>query len=200
MTVAAEHTPPVPPDQTRCGCCERDLPRDRLTELGSTPDVFICANCARWAARRLDGGPRRLGRLAADLTGELTAGISRGGRLLLRRGGRGELLAVKPILPVRDLTRTEAFYARLGLAATLRHPDYLIMNVGDVELHFGREDAPTPTSSYIDARDAGRFWKQLRSAGVEGLGGVEDFDYGMREFVITDPDGNRVRIGSPLPD
>jgi hypothetical protein len=28
---------------------------------------------------------------------------------------------------------------------------------------------------------------------------VEDFDYGMREFVVIDPDGNRLRIGSSIP-
>ena len=28
---------------------------------------------------------------------------------------------------------------------------------------------------------------------------IADQDYGLREFVLTDPDGNRVRIGSPRP-
>jgi predicted enzyme related to lactoylglutathione lyase len=108
--------------------------------------------------------------------------------------------AAIPILPVQDLHRTEAFYARLGLAVTFRHPDYLIMRVGPVEIHFGREDAPSPASCYIDAEDAARLWKQLRSRGIDGLGPVQEFDYGMREFVITDPDGNRLRVGSPIPE
>jgi uncharacterized glyoxalase superfamily protein PhnB len=43
-------------------------------------------------------------------------------------------------------------------------------------------------------------WKQLRDLGMDGVGEVADQDYGLREFVLTDPDGNRVRIGSPRPD
>jgi hypothetical protein len=82
-----------------------------------------------------------------------------------------------PILPVQGLARTEAFY----------------------EMHFGRESVPVPASCYLDTPDAGRLWKQLRSNDLPGLGPVADFDYGMREFVITDPDGNRLRVGSPLP-
>ena len=105
-----------------------------------------------------------------------------------------------PILPVQALGRTEAFYLLLGFTVTFRHPDYLIMRTGPVELHFGRESAPVPASCYLDTPDAGRLWEQLRSNAIEGLGPVEDFDYGMREFVITDPDGNRLRVGSPVPD
>jgi hypothetical protein len=36
--------------------------------------------------------------------------------------------------------------------------------------------------------------------GVIGVGELIDQDYGLREFILTDPDGNRVRIGSPSPD
>jgi catechol 2,3-dioxygenase-like lactoylglutathione lyase family enzyme len=107
--------------------------------------------------------------------------------------------AAIPILPVSDLRRTEAFYQRLGLQATFRHPDYLIMRAGSVELHFGREPDPAPASCYVDTDDARRLWMELHARGIEGLGEVEDFDYGMREFVLTDPDGNRLRIGSPIP-
>jgi catechol 2,3-dioxygenase-like lactoylglutathione lyase family enzyme len=112
----------------------------------------------------------------------------------------GAFSAAMPILPVQDLARTEAFYLLLGFTVTLRHPDYLIMQAGPAEIHFGREEAPVPASCYLDTPDAGRIWKQLRSNDIQGLSPVEDHDYGMREFVITDPDGNRLRVGSPIPD
>jgi uncharacterized glyoxalase superfamily protein PhnB len=93
------------------------------------------------------------------------------------------------------------FYAQLGFAVGFHHPEYLIMRLGSAEIHFSREEAaPSPVSCYLDADDAGRWWKHLRSCDVQGVGPVQDFDYGMREFVITDPDGNRVRVGSPIPD
>lgn len=159
--------------------------------------VFICATCARWAARRLHSAPRRELAWLAQL---LHVGRIRVWRRIAGRPGRRQMRAVKPILQVRTLQRTEAFYGRLGLAVTFRHPDYLIMRAGEVELHFGQEDTPAAAACYIDVADAVRFWKRLHSSGAEGLGPVEDFDYGMREFVITDPDGNRLRVGSPLSD
>jgi hypothetical protein len=36
-----------------CGCCGRNLPITALTELGSTPGVYICRRCALWAAARI---------------------------------------------------------------------------------------------------------------------------------------------------
>ena len=110
------------------------------------------------------------------------------------------MTAAVPILPVRDFRRTEVFYGRLGMVVGFRHPEYMIMRLGTAEIHFGQEDMPSPVTCYLDAADAGRWWKQLRSADMEGLGQVEDFDYGMREFMITDPDGNQLRVGSPIPD
>jgi len=35
--------------------------------------------------------------------------------------------------------------------------------------------------------------------GVDGVGEIADQDYGLREFILADPDGNQVRIGSPAP-
>jgi len=44
-----------------------------------------------------------------------------------------------------------------------------------------------------------KLWKLLRDQGVEGVGDIADQHYGLREFVLTDPDGNRIRIGSLRP-
>ena len=135
----------------------------------------------RWTAEVMSG-------ILDDVSGQL----SNGDDVLL-------MTAVHPILPVRDLHRSEVFYRRLGLQATFHHPDYLIMRAGPVELQFGRVPEPAPVSCYVDTEDAGRLWTRFHSLGVEGLGPVEDFDYGMREFVLTDPDGNRLRVGSSIP-
>jgi hypothetical protein len=43
MTTAAPDTE-RPTSTARCGCCGRALPASRLTELGSTPGVFICTS------------------------------------------------------------------------------------------------------------------------------------------------------------
>jgi uncharacterized glyoxalase superfamily protein PhnB len=49
---------------------------------------------------------------------------------------------------------------------------------------------------FIHVPDAGQHWKELASNAVTGLGPVQDQPWGLREFTATDPDGNRIRIGS----
>jgi hypothetical protein len=40
------------PGLHRCGCCGGVYPGQRVRELAATPAVFICRDCARWAATR----------------------------------------------------------------------------------------------------------------------------------------------------
>jgi hypothetical protein len=178
-------------DHRHCGCCGRELPADEVVELGSTPGVFICVGCAWWAARR--AGPvaalrqlrfTPLGSLLRRLTGE-THGSGPGPRSAI------------PILPSADLDRTAAFYAAAGFAETERYEGYLLLNNELVELHFSLEHSPAPSQCFIHVGDSLKLWKQLRHDGAAGVGPVADQDYGLREFVLTDPDGNRVRFGSP---
>jgi uncharacterized glyoxalase superfamily protein PhnB len=66
--------------------------------------------------------------------------------------------------------------------------------------HFTSEaGAAAAGQAFVLVPDAGRLWKQLKSQGAPGLGPVEDREHGLREFVVTDPDGNRIRVGSPIP-
>jgi hypothetical protein len=43
-----------------------------------------------------------------------------------------------------------------------------------------------------------KLWKQLSEQGVSAVGSIAAQDHGFREFVLTDPDGNRSGIGSPI--
>jgi len=177
-------------DHEHCGCCGRQLPKNEVVELGTTPGVFICVGCALWAARR--AGPlaalrqlrfTSLGALARRLTGSRTA--------------PGSARAAIPILPSTDLNRTAAFYTAVGFNQTERHDGYLLLHNSGVELHFSHESDPTPGQCFLHVADAAKLWKQLRDRGIAGVGEVAEQDYGLREFVLTDPDGNRVRFGSP---
>ena len=176
-------------DRRSCGCCGKPFPAGEVAELGVTPGVYICAGCAFWAARR------------AGLLSALRQIRIR--ELLPRFAGRAQAphtaKAAIPILPSSDLDRTEAFYARAGFAGAGRYDGYLLMHNDGVEVHFARHDTVTPSTCYLHVADAMKMWKLLREQGVEGVGDIADMDYGLREFVLTDPDGNRVRIGSPRP-
>jgi catechol 2,3-dioxygenase-like lactoylglutathione lyase family enzyme len=105
-----------------------------------------------------------------------------------------------PILPSTDLDRTARFYRSAGMEEVARFEGYLLMGFRGVELHFTTEPgAAGRGQAFVLVPDAGRLWKQLKSQGAPGLGPVEDREHGLREFVVTDPDGNRIRVGSPIP-
>jgi len=114
-----------------------------------------------------------------------------------------------PILPSADLDRTIAFWRPVGFEVVQRFDGYLVTHADGVELHFAADTggessddaaAVRPGAAFVHVKDALALWKRLRSADLAGVGPVEDQDYGLREFAVTDPDGNRVRFGSPLPD
>lgn len=178
----------------KCGCCGRTMPAARLSELGDTPGVHICAGCALWAARRASRLPdlhritHAIGRLARWRPG--------------RQGGGGTVNSAIPILPSADLDRTIAFWQHLGFDVAGRYDGYLVTHAGGVEIHFSHDREATagasPARAFIHVQDTAALWKHLKSEHAAGLEPLQDQDYGLREFAITDPDGNRIRIGSPL--
>jgi hypothetical protein len=181
----------TPSDHLRCGCCGRSLPARRVHELGDTPGVYLCARCALWVAGNLSRfpvvhlHPRRLLRRA---------------RRIGRSHGRDTVLHAVPILASADLDRTQNHYASLGFQPVERHDDYMILHSSGMELHFSaRPDTPA-VLAFLQVVDAGALWKRLTSEGVTGLGPVRDQPWGLREFIATDPDGNRIRIASGIPE
>ena len=172
----------------QCGCCGRTLDRARVTELGDTPGVFICAGCALWAARRAHG---------LHVPTLLRTWQQR----VRSRRARSMAVSAIPILGSGDLAVTEAFYARLGFEVAGRYAGYLLMHDGPVELHFAQpedsSDSPGSGSCFVHVRDATAYWKQLRERDADGLSDLRREDYGLLEFQVTDPFGNRVRFGSP---
>jgi catechol 2,3-dioxygenase-like lactoylglutathione lyase family enzyme len=176
------------PDLVTCGCCGRELPVNRVAELGVTPGTYICAVCARWAGSRA-GGWWSAARVGVP-------------RLIRRVRGAGRLPATAartaiPVLASTDLDRTAAFYAAAGFQESGRHDGYLLLSSGDAELHVETQPGRAPGACFVHVGDAMKLWKVLRERGVAGVGQIADQDYGLREFVLTDPDGNEVRFGSP---
>ncbi len=184
-------TTAVVDDSTRvCGCCNKRFPADKVAELGMTPGVFVCAGCAIWAARR------------AGVVDVLLRFPQNAARAVLRRLRPSTLdpedaRTAIPILPCADLDRTAQFYGTLGYTETGRYPGYLLLNSGNAELHFSQPEHVTPGECFIHVGDARQLWKRLTAIDVPGVGPLVDQDYGLREFIVTDPDGNHVRFGSP---
>ena len=104
------------------------------------------------------------------------------------------------ILHVADARASSAWYARLGFEVESEHafgadwPLYVRLRRGPAQLHLSehRLDGGPVTHVYLYVEDVD---------GVIPAGAVaEDCPWGMREARLTDPDGNEVRVGSPLRD
>jgi catechol 2,3-dioxygenase-like lactoylglutathione lyase family enzyme len=115
-----------------------------------------------------------------------------------------------PVFPVRDVRAALAHYEKLGFRvdayeeAGTTQPVYGFGCLGNAELHFARVPDLDPQKSmsacYLYVPDANALhatWLQARVPGR--LTAPEDTPYGLREFAHVDPDGNLVRVGSPLP-
>lgn len=182
----------------RCSCCGRDFPHREVAELCETPGVFVCTGCGLWAARRATtfGVLRRL-------STETLQGVVH--RLRPHRHpklGPEAARAAIPVMASSDLDRTAAFWTQFGFEETERHPGYLLLNSGDAELHFSQPDeSDQPVAAgtcFIHVGDARQLWNRVTNSDIAGVGPIADADYGLREFIATDPDGNRIRFGSPV--
>ena len=109
------------------------------------------------------------------------------------------LRRIAPIFPVRDLNAALAHYALLGFTTRMYEGGgYGFATSGGVEIHLGMADQTAGrTSAYLfvdDADDLASIWQ---SAGVT-IHPPQDTEWGQREGVVVDPDGNVIRFGSPM--
>lgn len=110
---------------------------------------------------------------------------------------RGVDEEVVPILRVEDAARAVAWYGRLGFAKEWEHrfeegfPAFVSVARGGVRLFLSehRGDARPDTLVYLRLRDV--------DAIAAGLGVEPEDAPWAREVEVRDPDGNRLRIGTP---
>jgi uncharacterized glyoxalase superfamily protein PhnB len=116
---------------------------------------------------------------------------------------------VAPVLPVRNVRDALEHYRNLGFTTHAYDegddPIYGFLEWGPVALHLARcpdlEPSKNTSACYLYVDDADALCERWRQAGVGGrVDAPRDTDYGLREFVHVDRDGNLLRIGSPLPD
>ncbi|MGX1884750.1 glyoxalase superfamily protein [Streptomyces sp. NPDC055287] len=104
---------------------------------------------------------------------------------------------VIPILHVEDAGAAAAWYARLGFAKQWEHrfepgfPAFVEVARGPVRLFLSehRGDARPGTLVYLRVRDVDTMAAEFGVA-------VEDQPW-AREIELRDPDGNRLRVGTP---
>ena len=110
-----------------------------------------------------------------------------------------------PPVPVRDVEVALGFYVGvLGMTETFRNGDpvgFVIVERDHAEIHLTLQPshhAATYNLLHVMVDDADVFHAHGQGLGVRIVKGIRDADYGMRTFVMADPDGNRIDVGEDL--
>ncbi len=111
---------------------------------------------------------------------------------------------MSPILPSRQISKSEEFYLRLGFHTIYRDHQYLLMKRENAEVHFFLNEQHIPEKcdhgaylrpSDIEALSAEFATLELPDRGIPRFEPVEPKPWRMKELVIVDPDGNLIRAG-----
>jgi predicted enzyme related to lactoylglutathione lyase len=110
------------------------------------------------------------------------------------------LLSVAPILPTSDMDRTAEHYRHLGFAVRVHHDGYGTASRDGFNLHFHRTDDVGPGGAvYFAVDDADALHREWVASGVGETSDLFDPGFKVWEAAHTDPDGNIIRFGSPIP-
>ena len=109
-----------------------------------------------------------------------------------------------PMLPVRSMPASVEFYAKLGFAVENRndHWRWAMLVLGECRLMVDESinqpaDAARTTVIYLYPDDIFSYHRDVRRRGLDVPAITHPF-YGMSEFRIEDPDGNRLWGGQKV--
>lgn len=121
-----------------------------------------------------------------------------------------------PLLPCRTIQPVVDFYTALGFGTTYLQKSpyaYAVVERGEVELQFFGMKAHDPAASvagcYVLTDDVDGLYTAFRTGlkeaygripqrGLPRIGPLKDMSYGMRQFLMTDPAGNSIRVGQRI--
>lgn len=107
-----------------------------------------------------------------------------------------------PILPVLDLELAKDFYRQMGFSIVDYDDYYAIVVCEDYEIAHLQvrgelETTASLSSIYLNVMDADSWHARLTDNEID-VGLIADQEWGMREFAVSDPFGNQIRIGTAL--
>jgi len=144
--------------------------RDHVVALQCHEDVVVCRGCVGW---------------------------------LRSKSG---VVDTTPILPVRDMGTAVDFYRRAGFDvrryedggyAFVTYEDGSVLDLSVAEPELDR--SANRAGCYLITGQADDWYARLCRLGLP-VSAFEDEPWGMREFTLTDPDGNSIRVGRPMTD
>jgi catechol 2,3-dioxygenase-like lactoylglutathione lyase family enzyme len=113
--------------------------------------------------------------------------------------------AATPMIHVPDVRATAAWYETIGFTVLETFGDgagglsFAILSAGDTRLMLNQGGRPSTAERrevdlYVDVEQVDQLFASLRDR-VQVVAGVDDTDYGMREFIIRDPNGFWITFG-----
>ena len=108
-----------------------------------------------------------------------------------------------PMLPVKSLAVSIEFYQKLGFNVEKKedHWNWAMLVFGDCRLMIDQSinqhpNSPRDTVLYLYPDNITEYHQQVRKNGL-AISDLDETFYGMTEFRVDDPDGNRLWIGQP---
>ena len=115
------------------------------------------------------------------------------------------LRAATPMIHVSDVRATAAWYETIGFTLLATYGDgeealsFAILSAGNTRLMFNQGGRPSKAERrevdlYVDTEHVDQLFASLRDR-VQVVAEPDDTDYGMREFIIRDPNGFWITFG-----
>jgi predicted enzyme related to lactoylglutathione lyase len=102
---------------------------------------------------------------------------------------------------VSDLDASMRYYTEvLGFSERFRFGDYAGIEYEDIQIHLSGPKATNKKEVgqggiYIFCDGVDAYYAEVKAKGAKVQGAPRDYEYGMRDFVIEDPDRNLIGIG-----
>jgi len=124
--------------------------------------------------------------------------------------GNEPLVRVAPEFFVRDVAASVAFYQQIGFAALRHDPEFAVVGLGDAHVLLADErlaggqlrGASASRGAGVNIRimveDVDAMYGLAKAAGAPIVHDIADRSYGLRDFIMADPDGFMLRFASPV--
>ena len=108
-------------------------------------------------------------------------------------------------ISVTDMERAFQFYSHvLGMKKVFENGSpvgFMILrkDAGELHLTLSKNHIATDRNvAHLMVNNATALYDHLEKSGVKIIKGLRDADYGIRGFVLADPDGNRIDVGQEI--
>ena len=112
---------------------------------------------------------------------------------------------IAPTISVSNIERALRFYCGvLGFDKSFENgtpTSFVILERDAAELHLALDPAHQVTRqnvAHLMVSDADALYEDVLAHGVRIVSAIRDADFGLRTFVIADPDGNCIDVGEAL--